>query len=228
MAGEETQRRGPHPCRPAQRQHNAHKITAPLGRTHSTYDKPPTPQETTIWRATRRKALSLCPKEAFPWQLKGLPLDIYHRPWLLESLSTGQIWMESRNLRGHQDIWSQQNIMQQSSLGRERYRQDICSGHHTLPTLPETLPREDRLDKSPPHPPYKSNPSPTKLRPWSCRHRRTNDIILFGAIFYVLLLTFRDPIVIGSFKNHNSMSNCFKAASGSFDIRKKPTSHLLN
>ena len=58
MAREDRRHRGPNPCRPLQRLHNTQEITAPLDRTHSTYARPPTPQETTtcIRRATKRKA----------------------------------------------------------------------------------------------------------------------------------------------------------------------------
>ena len=59
---------------------SVHEITATLGRTHSTYARPPTPQETIIWRATRRRALPRRSKEAFQLQFKDLPQEIYHRP----------------------------------------------------------------------------------------------------------------------------------------------------
>ena len=120
----------------AQRLQNAHKITAPLGRTHSTYARPSTPQETTIWRATRRKAFPQCPKETFQGQFKGLPQDIYHRSELLGSWSTGQMWVEGRDIRGHQEIWSQQNTCSRAAqAGKERKRQVLCSCHPPLPTL---------------------------------------------------------------------------------------------
>ena len=56
-----------------------------------------------------------------------------------------------------------------AQAGNDRLRQVLCSCHHPLPTLPENLSCEDRLDKSPLHPPYsyKSKPSPTKMRRWS-------------------------------------------------------------
>ena len=53
-----------------------------------------------------------------------------------------------------------------SAEQHRKVRTDSANCHPPLPTLPETLLSEDRLDESPPHPPYKSNPSPMKMRRW--------------------------------------------------------------
>ena len=162
VAGEDTLHRGPHPCRPAQRLHNAHKITTLLGRTQCTYERPPTPQETAIWRATGRKVLPQCPKEVIQGQIKGLCKDICNRHWLLESWSTGQM-VESHSPQLCCEA-SRTNAAEQCT---QVTKEVLCSCQHPLPTLPKTLSCMDRLDKSPSLPPYKSNPSPTEMRWWS-------------------------------------------------------------